>query len=162
MSEVTLLLGGNKGNVKEVFNLAVEAMRTMLGPVLEISRIYKSPPWGFEDPDWFLNQVVILDTGCTPFEVLNKTRQIEKQLGRKKKTTLNYESRLIDIDVLFYSEEVVESSELQIPHPRLHLRRFTLEPLNELMPDFKHPVLKKNIKTLLQECPDKSEVWRLD
>lgn len=162
MSKVILLLGGNEGNVEKAFSLAVEAVRGTLGPVLEISRIYKSPPWGFDDPNWFLNQVVILDTACSPYEVLNKTRQIEKQLGRKKKTTLNYESRLIDIDVLFYAEEVVESSELQIPHPRLHLRRFTLEPLNELIPDFEHPVLKKNIKTLLQECPDKSKVWRLD
>lgn len=162
MSKLVLLLGGNEEKTKEVFNQAAEAIGPMMGPVLEMSRVYKSPPWGFESPCWFLNQVIISETSCTPFDVLSKTQQLERQLGRKKKTALNYESRLIDIDILFYADVVIDTPELQVPHPRLHLRRFTLEPLNELMPDYEHPLLQKNIKTLLKDCPDKSDVFVVD
>ncbi|PWE00412.1 2-amino-4-hydroxy-6-hydroxymethyldihydropteridine diphosphokinase [Marinilabilia rubra] len=159
MPKVVLLLGGNQEKTREVFDMSIEVIRKEVGSVIELSGVYKSPPWGFDDPNWFFNQVLIVETTSSPFEVLRKTQQIEKQMGRKKKTTLHYEGRLIDIDILFFGDEVVATSDLQIPHPRLHLRRFTLEPLNELMPDYLHPVFKTRVDVLLEQCPDNSKVF---
>jgi 2-amino-4-hydroxy-6-hydroxymethyldihydropteridine diphosphokinase len=88
---------------------------------------------------------------------------MEKDLGRKAKTKPGgYEARLIDIDILFFDDRIIQQPALTVPHPRLHLRRFTLLPLNELMPDWMHPLLKKTVRQLLRECPDDSDVRRID
>ena len=92
-----------------------------------------------------------------------QTQRMEKDLGRKAKTKQGgYEARLIDIDILFFDDRIIEQPALTVPHPRLHLRRFTLLPLHELMPDWMHPVLKKTVRQLLRECPDDSDVRRID
>ncbi|WP_291856608.1 2-amino-4-hydroxy-6-hydroxymethyldihydropteridine diphosphokinase [Marinilabilia sp.] len=161
MSRVILLLGGNRGDTEQILRKAQILVEQHVGPVCSSSGLYKSPPWGFEDTQWFLNQVVFVETSFTVREVLARTQRIEQELGRKKKTTTHYEGRPVDIDILFYDEVIVSSPELTVPHPRLHLRRFTLVPLFELAPGMIHPVLKESITTLLETCPDKGEVIKI-
>lgn len=162
MAQIILLLGGNENNTGEAFSTAIEKIGQKIGPVGNRSGLYTSPPWGFEHPDWFLNQVLEVESSLPPAQILRQTRLIEQELGRTTKTKDRYEARLIDIDILFIDNLVIDKPDLQIPHPRLHLRRFTLLPLDELMPGFVHPVLKKTIHTLLKECSDPGDVRRVD
>ncbi|WP_010664881.1 2-amino-4-hydroxy-6-hydroxymethyldihydropteridine diphosphokinase [Marinilabilia salmonicolor] len=161
MSTVILLLGGNRGETEKVFQQAIGLIEQQIGLIQRISSMYKSPPWGFEDEQWFLNQVIFVETTLAAGSVLEKTQQIERDMGRKKKTTTHYEGRLLDIDILFYDNVIISSPNLTIPHERIHLRRFTLLPLHELTPGFIHPVMNKSIAELLKECPDESEVKKL-
>ncbi len=157
MNKCILLLGGNLGQVQSNFTQAKTKIEHRIGRVVQKSGIYQSEAWGFESSDLFLNQVVIVETEQSPSEVLQKTQHIESEIGRKEKTQhLAYASRLIDIDILFFDSKIVESEDLIIPHPRLHLRNFTLMPLVDVIPEFIHPVLKKNMTELLKESPDKS------
>ena len=162
MAKVVLLLGGNQKGTREAFLKADHLINEEIGVVVRKSALYSSPSWGFSHPDRFLNQALEVESYWLPEEILRKTQIIEKQLGRKKKTTTHYEGRLIDIDILFVEDKIINTPELQIPHPRLHLRRFTLLPLSEWMNNFTHPLLKKSISTLLAECEDDSDVKRLD
>ncbi len=163
MADVILLLGGNEEGTHEVIKQVPGFLNEFIGEVISLSGLYTSPPWGFEHPHWFLNQVIILKSEMAPVELLKETQRIEKQLGRKRKTrSASYEARLIDIDILFIDEQIIDQPELQIPHPRLHLRKFTLQPLNELVPGLLHPVLQKSVSQLLTECPDEADVRRLD
>jgi 2-amino-4-hydroxy-6-hydroxymethyldihydropteridine diphosphokinase len=161
MSNVVLLLGGNEDKTQKAFSDALDEIENTVGEMLSLSSLYHSPPWGFSHPHWFLNQVVIIKSVLPPEKLLQITQQIEKKLGRKRKTTTHYESRLIDIDILFLDDRIINSGNLQVPHPRLHLRRFTLIPLNELMKEYVHPVLGKSISEILQECSDNSPVERI-
>lgn len=161
MSNVILLLGGNRGETEKVFQQASVLIEQQIGLIQQFSSMYKSPPWGFEDDQWFLNQVIFVETALTAGSVLEKSQQIERAMGRKKKTTTHYEGRLLDIDILFYDDVILSSQKLTIPHERLHLRRFTLLPLHELAPGLIHPLRNKSITELLNECPDESEVIKL-
>ena len=128
---------------------------------LEIqSSLYKSPPSGFEHENNFINQVLIMNTEKDAEEVLQSCLQIEVDLGRKR-TAQGDGARTIDIDVLFINDEVMETENLVLPHPRLHLRKFTLLPLVELIPDFVHPILQKSMQELLVVCEDNSEVSKI-
>lgn len=162
MAKIILLLGGNENNTSEAFKTTIERIGQKIGTVDNRSGLYTSPPWGFDHPSWFLNQVLEVESSLPPVQILQQTRLIEQELGRKTKTKDRYEARLIDIDILFIDHLVIDKPDLQIPHPRLHLRRFTLLPLDELMPGFVHPVLKKTIHALLQECSDTGDVRRVD
>ncbi len=153
-----LLLGGNQGNVDKTM---VEAIRRIgeAGRVMATSSVVVSPPWGFEADTPFHNAVIRLQSSVGPFALLSFLKHLEVELGRKPKTDPNvYESRPIDIDILFCDNEIVRTEVLQIPHPRLHLRRFTLVPLAEIAPELVHPVLHKSVTELLDECPDDSVV----
>lgn len=154
----TLLLGSNIGNRKYYITDAITQLDNIDGIITAKSNIYESAPWGFEAKTWFLNQVIILETKFSPHHMLNKCQEIEAQLGRTRKNSANYESRCIDIDILFSENKIINTPELTIPHLHLHERRFTLLPLNELIPDFIHPVLKTSITDLLKGCKDDSEV----
>jgi len=160
MNTVYLLLGGNIGNTKNIFEKTQLLIQKKIGDILSQSANYKSESWGFES-SCFLNKVIIIKTTCKASDLLKQTQEIEKLLGRKAKTKKQYESRIIDIDILFYNNEIIKSSKLTIPHPRLHLRRFTLEPLLELSPNLKHPILQKTISAIYQECKDKAEVIKV-
>lgn len=161
MAKITLLLGGNEKGTRRAFKEAVQLIDKTIGKVVYLSALYTSPPWGFEHPDWFLNQALESVSFLSPMEILSQTQLIEKKLGRKKKTTTHYDGRIIDIDILFIENKVIHTPDLEIPHPRLHLRRFTLLPLTEWKADFIHPVQKKSISTLLAQCPDNSEVYKV-
>lgn len=157
MFKVYLLLGGNLGDKPAIFAAAQEKLRRQLGNITSKSAIYETEPWGFESDDLFWNQVLEVDTRLSPREVLEQTQLIEKELGRIRHKN-RYESRLIDIDILFYDERVIQQKDLIIPHPRIQERKFTLAPLCEIAPNLVHPVLKKTIKQLLEKCTDKLRV----
>ena len=155
-----LLLGGNLGDVKQTFLRAVEAI-SQFAEISEKSGYYRSEPWGFESEYDFLNQVLLVRTGLNPKELLRSLLDVEQKLGRETKKhneTGNYQSRLIDIDLLFYEDFEVSEKDLTVPHPRLHERKFTLLPLLEIAPDYIHPSKNKTINQLLHECDDNAEV----
>lgn len=156
-NSAVILLGGNMGDVLKTFKRAIALIEKKAGKVTARSAVYKSEPWGITNQEYFLNQVIIIRTKQGPAELLNMLLKVEKWLGRNR-TEEKYTPRTIDIDILFYNNEVIENNEIEIPHPRLHLRRFALEPLNELMPGYIHPALNVSLKTLLENCPDKLKV----
>ena len=154
------MLGSNLGNRFENLLDAVARMEKEAGHVTLVSPVYKTAPWGKHDQPAFLNQVICLDTELDPKGLLEKLLEIEKDMGRLRAE--HWAPRLIDLDILYYNEEIVERVGLTIPHPRLHERRFTLEPLAHLLPDMIHPVLKKSHKELLSMLSDSLEVHVLD
>ncbi len=168
MHEVVLLLGGNLGDVGLSFKKAINMLEEKLGELTKSSSLYSSPAWGFEHENDFLNQVIVFKTVHTPHTVLAYCLETESLLGRersfvsKSKSCKNtYEARPIDIDILFYNDKIIDSPNLQIPHPQIQNRRFTLEPLAEIMPDFMHSKLKKSCENLLKDCKDESVVRKL-
>lgn len=133
---------------------------SLLGTVLSRSSIYETEAWGFDADESFYNRILMLDTSLSPEESLKSCLKIEKLRGRERSHS-GYESRIIDIDILFYDSRIIETEHLKIPHPKMHLRRFVLEPLNELIPHFEHPVFKKKVAQLLRDCTDTCGVRRL-
>ena len=156
-SEIYILLGSNLGNRFELLTQAREALQLPNIQIVNYSSVYESAPWGFEAEQNFLNQVLQVSTNLPPQELLQKTQQVEQNLGRVRTTNSSYTSRTIDVDILFYGSEIISTPTLTLPHPRLHLRRFALVPLSEIAPDFIHPILKKTVKILLEECGDRGE-----
>ena len=154
---IYLSLGSNLGN--RLFNLqrAVLLLQKELGSILEISGVYRSPSWGFDGED-FLNACLSLETKKTPAEVLHIILKVEKEMGRQRSEGEGYQSRNIDIDLLYYNSEIIQTDELTVPHPQMQLRRFVLKPLADIAPQFYHPVLGKDTRNLLQECKDKTSL----
>lgn len=161
MVKVYLLLGGNLGDKKLVFVNATKFLKENVGAILQQSHIYETEPWGFESSDLFWNQVLELVTDLSPEEVLRQTQHIELELGRVRKER-KYDSRIIDIDILFYGDEIIQLPNLIIPHPRIQERKFALIPLNEIAPELKHSILQKNIGQLLAECTDQLRVEKVE
>lgn len=159
-NQIYLLTGGNLGDRHGLLERAKKKIVEKIGKVVKESSIYETTPWGFNSEQDFLNQVLYVSTDLPSKEVLNKCFEIENELGRVRQSE-QYSSRTIDIDILFYNDEIIHEQELIIPHERLHKRRFTLEPLVEIAPNLIHPVIKKSISEILKECNDKSEVLKL-
>lgn len=147
------MLGSNMGKREEWLDLAIRELSANAGRAEAISARYETEPWGYTGSGRFLNQAVKLCTPLTPLLLLDCLHSIEQQAGRKRQGTA-YADRSLDIDILFYGNQILNLPELIIPHPRLHLRRFCLVPLAELIPDWRHPVLNKTIRELLAECRD--------
>ena len=160
MARLVLILGSNANDKRVQIEETEAAIAEMLGEITVCSSLYETEPWGFESDATFYNQVIVVNTGYSPAESMNICLQIEEKRGRKR-SGKKYESRLIDIDILFYDDLIIELTGLTIPHPRLHLRKFVLEPLCEIIPDYIHPVLYKNIDSLLKECDDRCWVKKL-
>jgi len=160
MAVIYLLLGGNQGDRKKNLSEAKQQLVDKVGKIILKSSIYESEPWGFSNSDWFLNQVVVCQTGFTPVELLDAIQEIENNLGRVRKT-MQYTGRTMDIDILFYDQLVLETERLSIPHKQIHNRKFTLEPLNEIAPDFIHASLQKPVYKLLSECKDRQKVHKI-
>lgn len=161
MNSQILLLGGNQNDVITACEKAIQLLSSHLGVPVRYSAYYESEPWGFEAPQNFINQVVEFSSSIEPLELLNLTQAIEKELGRQIKTGTHYESRPIDIDVLFINDQLIHLPHLTVPHPKLHERMFTLLPLSEHWADLLHPLLKKTIQQLTLECKDEGIVKRL-
>lgn len=153
MNRLALLIGGNQGNRQALIEEATALIAKRIGAVALASKVYETEPWGdFGDdhPAAFLNRALIVDTPLTPHEALRTALEIEATLGRQRPAGSHcYHSRPMDIDLIFCNNDIIDSPDLQLPHPRAHLRRFVLEPLCELMPDYVHPVLGKTLKELL-------------
>lgn len=145
-------LGSNLGNRRRNLITAAALLAERAGDVLALSSFYETEPWGFVSENRFLNAALALETSLSPFDLLRLTQTIEREMGRAAKSAQGiYHDRLIDIDLLLYGDEVVRSAELEIPHPHLHERRFVLEPLREIAPFLRHPLLGKNIEELFRD-----------
>lgn len=159
MYQADILLGGNVGNTLEIFDKAKISMAENVGSIIRESSLYRTEAWGFESAS-FCNQVVTIATNLQPLDLLHTLLQIEKQQGRIRKGE-GYTARTLDLDILFVGDQVINTPELIVPHPRMALRRFVLEPLNELYPGRIHPVVQKTIGEMLNECNDESGVRKL-
>ena len=157
MNVAYLLLGGNIGNICDSFKIALEQISKDIGVIKDKSPVYYSEPWGFESNNMFHNQAISIETLLTPHELLSKLLLIEASIGRERKK-IAFESRKIDLDILLYNNLIIKDKNLVIPHPRMHLRNFTLVPLSDIAPDIIHPVIEKTITQLLGSCEDKSKV----
>ena len=157
MHKVVLLLGSNQGSRSENLEQAIKMIRELVGKVRKISSVYLTQPWGFESPDAFLNQALLLHTSLEPTELLGVVQKIEKELGRKRRINF-YTSRTIDIDIIFYDQLVIEKPELTLPHPLMQLRKFVLVPIFEILPGYRHPVDGRTVEQMLDDCDDELKV----
>lgn len=153
-----LLLGSNLGDREVHLREARAHIHRQLGEMDGVSSIYETAAWGKTDQGAFLNQVVSGMTSLTATALLTEILSIETQMGRIRHA--KWSPRIIDIDILFLDDQLVDLPELTVPHPMLHLRRFTLVPLCEIFPDFRHPVLNLSLAELLHEMKDPLEVHR--
>ena len=147
MKTAYLSLGSNIGERERMLS---EALRLLELPGLHVARVspvYETEPQDFKNQPWFLNLVVEVQTALFPMQLLTRVRKIERELGRKR--TVNKGPRSIDIDILLYGESVIDTKDLVVPHPRMAERRFVLQPLADLAPDLRHPVLRRSVKELL-------------
>lgn len=151
-----LLLGANLGDRVQTLQRAADLIAERVGPVVRLSELYETAPWGITDQPAYLNQVLVVETNLEPEAVLTRTQAIEQELGRVRLE--RWGARVIDIDILYYDQLVLQTESLTIPHPYLHQRRFTLVPLAEIAPNFVHPVFQKTTMELLIECTDMSAV----
>ena len=150
MPTIYLGLGTNIGNKKENLTRAIEALSLALGNYTALSTFVETEPWGFDSDNTFLNCVVAFDTTISPTELLDTTEEIERRLGRTTKSTGGvYHDRIIDIDILLYGNETIETLRLTIPHPLMHRRDFVLKPLAEIAPHVIHPTTGKSIEELV-------------
>lgn len=155
---VFLCLGGNIGDRAYYIQSAIAEIDLEIGEVISQSTMYETEAWGVKNEQNYLNCCIKVNSVLPAIDLLDKVLQIEKKLGRVRKPQFQYGARTIDIDVLFYDKEVIETNKITVPHPRLHLRKFVLIPLNEIARDFIHPVLKEMICNLLIQCNDNLEV----
>jgi 2-amino-4-hydroxy-6-hydroxymethyldihydropteridine diphosphokinase len=154
-----LSLGSNLGDKLNQLQEVVFLIQTHIGEVIKTSPIYETPAWGFEG-DNFYNACIAVETTLSPLTLLEKLLEIETKLGRERNQNTGYASRTVDIDILYYGKEIVNTDALTIPHPNLQFRRFVLKPLSDIAPQFYHPILHKDTRNLLQECKDKSDIAR--
>ncbi len=147
MKRVYLSLGSNLGGRESALRKAVAALGPAGIRVLRVSSVYESEPVDVRDQPWFLNLVVEAETGLSPEELLARTQRVEREMGRVR--TRPKGPRAIDIDILFYGDSVIDSTELTVPHPRMPGRRFVLEPLAELAPELRHPVTGAAVSEML-------------
>jgi 2-amino-4-hydroxy-6-hydroxymethyldihydropteridine diphosphokinase len=160
MNGVYIIIGGNMGDRALLIRKCKELIANTIAPILKESDIYETAAWGKTNVPSYLNQVLYLEVKESPNVLLQKCLAIEHQLGRIRQE--KWDSRLIDIDLLFYNHEIIHESNLSIPHPHMHKRRFVLVPLAEIAPTFIHPIIKNTIQELLLECEDKLEVIPFD
>jgi 2-amino-4-hydroxy-6-hydroxymethyldihydropteridine diphosphokinase len=155
LEKAFLLAGTNMGDRKANLGFAVSCLAKG-GVVRNISSCFETEPVGYLDQPWFLNQAIEMETPLSPSELLTLCQSIESACGRVR--TFRNAPRTLDLDILLYGSIVVHEENLIIPHPRLVERRFALAPLAQIAPEFVHPLLNKTIQTLLEVCPDSSEV----
>lgn len=161
MNKAYLLLGSNEGDRLLWLSKGVSLLKNR-STLLATSAIYSTAAWGVEDQPDFLNMAICIETTLTPQQLLEDILNIEKQLGRQR--TVKWGQRILDIDILFYNDDIVDEPTLSIPHPFIQFRRFALVPMNDIAPDLLHPKLNKTITQLLVDCEDKlqAEKTQLD
>lgn len=156
MNKAVLLSGSNMGDLSRNMESALIMISQNAGVIKNTSFIYETEAWGKIDQPAYYNQVIELNTTLDANTLMQKLLQIEKMMGRER--TEKWAPRLIDLDILYFNNEVINEPDLKIPHPHLHERRFTLVPLSEILPDMLHPVLKRSNKDLLESLTDTLKV----
>ena len=156
MNIVYLQLGSNLGDRLQQLRKAIIEIEIRIGDIMNFSKVDESLPWGVVGQPNYLNQILEVRTRFEATDVLSSALDIEALLGRKRKE--KWGERLIDIDILFYNNDIISSPKLDIPHKHLHKRKFVLVPLNEIAKNYKHPKYMKKVKDLLLECDDKNTV----
>jgi 2-amino-4-hydroxy-6-hydroxymethyldihydropteridine diphosphokinase len=158
MNRAYLLLGSNLDDRLALLASAWDKINRVSGRVIASSSIYESEPWGFQAEQNFLNQVLLIETELLPCPLLQSVLSIEKSMGRTRCKGDGFQSRQIDIDILFYNDEVISQDNLDIPHPRIPERMFALLPLVELNRGLLHPGILKTAGQMLAECTDPGRV----
>jgi len=160
MNTAILLIGGNLGNRPLLLQQAVQLIEQQAGKVVKLSGLYETAPWGnVQQPD-YLNQALQISTPLAPLPLLHTLLNIEREIGRIRQQ--KWGARVIDIDIIFYNDEVISLPELKIPHPRMQNRQFVLVPLNEILPDLVHPIFQQTVHALLAACDDELPVKKLE
>jgi len=159
MNNAYLLIGGNEGDRIGYLQQARDHIATHFGQIIQQSFIYETAAWGKTDQPNFLNQVLLIRTLPDAAALMQNILDVEKKMGRLR--SKKFSQRIIDIDILFFNREIINQPQLVIPHPEIQNRRFVLVPMNEIAPQFIHPVLHKTVQTLLKECMDNLDVKKL-
>ena len=159
MNSVYILLGGNLGNREKNLTMAGSYIEKEVGKIIKASSIYETASWGIAEQPDFLNQVLLVETNFSAEEIMEIILTIENKMGRTRAE--KNASRIIDIDILFFNDEVINEPGLTVPHPQIQNRKFVLLPLNEIASDLIHPTLQLSVKELLSTSKDKLEVKRL-
>ena len=152
MNKVYLLIGGNMGDRMANLDIALNLMESNLGKITLLSSRYETAAWGFTEQPHFLNQAVLLQTDLLANDLMLAILNIEKSMGRERSIPLG--PRIIDIDIIYFNQEIIDNISVTIPHPKMTARRFVLLPLVEIAPDYIHPILLKSNSVLLKECGD--------
>ena len=159
MNSAYLITGGNIGNRQEELNYAARLIQERCGIIIDRSSLYETAAWGKTDQESFLNQALVLETTLNARDLLNEILYIENLMGRDR--VEKYGPRIIDIDIIFFNHQVIRENGLIIPHPEMAKRRFVLEPLNQVIPAYIHPIYYKTVSELLDQCDDSLSVKKI-
>ncbi len=154
-------LGSNIGNKTQNISLAINEISKSIGEVLKKSSNYTSEPWGFNSTENFVNAAISVQTSFSASELMQGLQIIEKKMGRIRSQRNGYIDRIIDLDIIYFNNEIVKTIDLTIPHPNLHIRKFVLVPLNEIVPYYIDPINKMTIEELLENCSDESTIEKV-
>jgi 2-amino-4-hydroxy-6-hydroxymethyldihydropteridine diphosphokinase len=161
MVQVFIGFGSNLGDKLQNIKLAINLISNQLGDVVQVSSFYESEPWGFDSLEMFVNGVLEIRTRFSAEQLLVELKNIEQFLGRQEKTVKIYSDRLIDLDILYYGDKIININGLEIPHPRIYDRRFVLEPMVEIAPDYLDLKAGQLMKELLNHCRDDSVLKKI-
>lgn len=156
MNTAYLLMGANLGNRMNNLMAACDLLQRQVGRITRYSSVYETASWGNTSQPAFLNQALLVETYLSAEETMQKILLIEKEMGRVR--TERNASRIIDIDILFFNKDIIQTKTLTVPHPQIQNRNFVLYPLQEIASGFEHPLLKKTIRDLLLQCSDELSV----
>ena len=160
-NKIVLSIGSNQGDRKSLIQQAIDTINREVATVVSVSKLYESPSWGFESEP-FYNCAILVHTSKSASKILKALLKIEKKLGRVRTEETGYKSRTIDIDIISFNNDIIETEVLNVPHPQMQNRMFVLVPMKDLQTEFFHPISKQNIQELIANCPDKSECRRID
>ena len=159
MNSAYLITGGNMGQRDEQLSYAARLIEERCGNIIDRSSLYETAAWGKTDQNSFLNPALVLVTSLNARDLLNEILYIENLMGRDR--VEKYGPRIIDIDIIFFNHQIIREDGLTIPHPEMAKRRFVLEPLNQVIPAYIHPVYYKTVSELLERCDDKLPVKKI-
>lgn len=162
MNKVYLSLGSNLGNKIENLRAACDQLQANLGEIKKKSKVYQTPPWGYASTSFFYNAVILIETKYAAKDTLLMIQSIEQKLGRAAKTKPTYEDRLIDIDIIDFNNIAILLKGLILPHERMHLRNFVILPLQEIAPNWRHPISGKAIAELSAKLSQNEEIEVVD
>ena len=160
-NKIVLSIGSNQGDRKSLIQQAIDTINREVATVVSVSKLYESPSWGFESEP-FYNCAILVHTSKSASKILKGLLKIEKKLGRVRTEETGYKSRTIDIDIISFNNDIIETEVLNVPHPQMQNRMFVLVPMKDLQTEFFHPISKQNIQELIANCPDKSECKGID